>query len=89
LKKSFTKRTGEKGTISHAYYDTAVVCCHPPHLPAELRVYVRGGELILDNTVAIVIAKGYVPPPDVAGDLLLDTLYIASFLGDPTVDEYD
>jgi hypothetical protein len=76
--------------ISHAYYDTAVVCCHPPHLPAEPRVYVRGGgELIPDNTVAIVIAKGYVPPPDVAGDLLLDTLYIASFPGDLTVDEYD
>lgn len=88
---AFTKRSGEKGTISHAYYDTAVVCRHAPHLPAELRVYVRGTELIPDETVAIVVAKGYVPPGDVAGDLLLDALYIAPFPGDPTGDsvEYD
>lgn len=85
---SFTKCTGEKGTISHAYYDMAVIWRHPSHLPAKLRIYTHGGELIPNDTVAIVIAKGYVPPPppDVAGDLFLDTLYIAPFLGTPTGD---
>ena len=33
-----------------------------------------------------MIAKGYVPPGDVAGDLLLDALYIAPFPGNTTGD---
>ena len=77
---SFTRRTGDKGNICHAHYKTAVACRHPPDLPAEIRIYSRGSDpLLADETLAIVIAKGYVPPGDVAGDLLLDTLYIAPF----------
>jgi hypothetical protein len=85
----FTKHTSEKGTISYTHYDTAVVCRHLPQLPAELRVYVCGTELISDHTVSIVIVKGYVPPSDVAGDLLLNALYIAPFPGNPSGDSIE
>lgn len=81
---SFTKRSGEKATTCHAHYATAVVCRQPPLLPAEIRIYSRSGDPLLpENTVAVVVAKGYVPAGDVAGDLLLDALYIAPFPGNP------
>lgn len=79
---SFTKRSGEQGTTTHTHYSTALVCRTPPALPAELRVYSRSSDPFLpDNTVTIVVAKGYIPAGDVAGDLLLDALHIAPFPG--------
>ena len=79
---SFTKHSGEQVMTTHAHYTTAVVCRTPPALPAELRVYSRSSDSCLpDNTVAIVVAKGYVPTGDIAGDLLLDALHIAPFPG--------
>jgi hypothetical protein len=35
---SFTKRSGEKGTVTHTYYKTAVACRKPPEIPADLRI---------------------------------------------------
>lgn len=87
---SFTKRNGEKMTVSHAHYTTAVICRNPPQLPAELRVYSRANDIILpDETVAFVIAKGFIPPSNVPGDLLLDAMHVAPFPGNPAGDNYD
>ena len=88
---SFTKRSGEMGTVTHALYTTSVVCRLPPDLPAELRMYYRATDsLYADRTVALVIAKGYVPPGDVAGDLLLDAIHVAPLpaSGDPNDEDF-
>jgi hypothetical protein len=72
---SFTRRTGEKVTICHAHYKTAVACCHLPSLPAEICIYAHATDPLLpDETVAIVIAKGYVPPGNAA--MLLVTYFL-------------
>lgn len=87
---TFTKRTGDKGIVKHTHYGTAVACRHPPQLPADLRIYARSGDRVYsDNTVAIVVAKGHIPAPDVAGDLLFDAMDFAPFPGDPSAPDYD
>lgn len=87
---SVPRRTGGTGTICHAQYSTAVVCRAVPHLPAELRVFSRGDETFLpDQTVAFVVAKVYVPPANVPGDLQLDAMHLAPFPGNPCSDSYD
>lgn len=62
---SFTKCSGEKGTVTHTLYTTSV--CHLlSDLPTELRMYYHARDsLYTDWMVALVIAKGYVPPGDV------------------------
>jgi len=62
---------------------------HPPALPADIQIYARTTDPLLPNeTVAIVIVKGYVPPGDIAGDLLLESSVarcdMASFPGNTT-----
>lgn len=87
---SFTKRSGEKGTVTHALYTTSVVCCLPPDLPAELQMYYCATDsLYADRTVALVITKGYVPPGDVAGDLLLDAIHIAPLPANSDLNDED
>jgi hypothetical protein len=88
---TYTKRSGETGYATYVHYTTAVECRQPPLLPAELRVFTRLEDLTIypDKTVALIVAKGYIPPGDVTGDLLLDALHFAPFPGDPSSLDYD
>jgi hypothetical protein len=85
-----TKKTGEQSTTWHTHYTSALICREPPELPVELRVFTRNSDNIYaDHTVALVIAKGFIPAPDVPGDLLLDAIHVAPFPGNPAGENYD
>ena len=42
-----------------------------------------------DNTVAFVLAKAYVPPGNIAGNVLLEAIHVVPLLGDPSDESYD
>jgi hypothetical protein len=53
-------------------------------------MYTKPNEPVLaDDTVAFVVAKGFVPAPDVPGDVLLEALHVAPFPGNPASVNYD
>jgi hypothetical protein len=87
---AITKADGMSTGIWHVHYDTALTCQDPPLLPAELRNYSPINDTVFqDDTVAFVMAKAYVPPGNVVGNILLEAIHIAPLLGDPSDDSYD
>ncbi|KAH9990154.1 hypothetical protein BJV77DRAFT_1151130 [Russula vinacea] len=85
-----TKRSGDKASLYHNHYSTAIICRHPPYLPGEVRYYTRATDSVCaDNSVAFMVAKGYIPAADVPGDILLDAMRLVPFPGDPSLDGYD
>ncbi|KAH9988676.1 hypothetical protein BJV77DRAFT_949311 [Russula vinacea] len=85
-----TKRSGDKASLYHNHYSTAIICRHPPYLPGEVRYYTRATDSVCaDNSVAFMVAKGYIPAANVPGDILLDAMRLVPFPGDPSLDGYD
>ena len=85
-----TKRSGDKASLYHNHYSTAIICRHPPYLPGEVRYYTRATDSVCaDNSVAFMVAKGYIPAADVPRDILLDAMRLVPFPGDPSLLNYD
>ena len=76
--------------IWHVHYNTALTCQDLPLLPAELRNCSPVINTVFqDDTVTFVMAKAYVPPGNVAGNILLEAIHITPLPGDPSDDSYD
>jgi hypothetical protein len=88
VKTSYTKRNGDKRSAWHAHYKAAVRCRNSSDLPAEVRVYSPYDAIYSDNTFAFIIAKGFVPPANVGGEILLDAMHVAACPGNPADDNY-
>ena len=74
----------------HVSYTTSINCNISGPVSAELHKYSPPGDTIFqDNTIAYVIAKAYIPPGSVQGNILLEAIHIAPVLGDPTSKEYE
>ncbi|KAH9991005.1 hypothetical protein BJV77DRAFT_1119013, partial [Russula vinacea] len=71
-----TKRSGDKASLYHNHYSTAIICRHPPYLPGEVRYYTRATDSVCaDNSVAFMVAKGYIPAamfPEISCWMLCD-----------------
>src|SRR3984957_21159771 len=75
----------------HAYYVSTIQCPEPPFLSTQLRIYSPINDPILpDNTVAHVVGKLHIPPPDAAdSSALIDAIHLTPCPVDPTTDNYE
>jgi hypothetical protein len=68
-----TKADDSSTSIWHVHYEMVLTCQEPPSLPAELRNYSPVNDTVFqDDTVVFVMAKAYVSPGNVAGNILLE-----------------
>lgn len=85
-----TRANGSTAAIWHAYYDTCLMCSGSPTLPAELRKYSTVNDAILvDDMVAFVVAKAFIPPGNLPGNVLLDAFHVVPMSGDPSSEDYE
>lgn len=90
IRTEISKTNGTAQAIYHISYTTSIDCNISGPVSAELRKYSPPGDTIFqDDTIAYVIAKAYVPPGNVQGNILLEAIHIAPVLGDPTSREYE
>ena len=84
------KTNGSTQGVYYIHYITSVNCSVSGPISAELRKYSPPNDTVLaDNTIAFVIAKVYVPPANVPGNILLEAIHIAPVPGDPTSEAYE
>ena len=90
LRSDVTRADGSTAAIWHVYYDTCLMCSGSPTLPAELRKYSTVNDAILvDDTVAFVVAKAFIPPGNLPGNVLLDAFHVVPMSGDPSSEDYE
>jgi len=87
---AITKVDGLSTSIWHIHYEMALTCQEPPSLPAELRNYSPVNDTVFqDNTVTFMLAKVYVPPGNIAGNVLLEAIHVVPLPGDPSDKSYN
>jgi len=78
-------------SVFHAVYTTAIHFPSGPSLQAQIHIWSPSNDVLhMNDTVALVFAKAFVPPnPDPSTIVLLEAYYIYSFPGDPASDTYE
>ncbi|EPQ51599.1 hypothetical protein GLOTRDRAFT_48698 [Gloeophyllum trabeum ATCC 11539] len=77
-------------TTSHILYGTSLKLTDQTLVPAELRVWaLKSTPILPDDTVVFLLAKACSPADATAGTVLLDSLVMQAFPGDPDSESYD
>jgi hypothetical protein len=85
-----SKANGSTAMIWHVHYKTTLTCQDPLSLLAELQNYNPINNTVFDDdSIAFMVLKVYIPPGNVASNVLLEALYIAPLPGDLGDDSYD
>jgi hypothetical protein len=89
VRSEVTRSDGSSQTLYHVHYITSVTCS-TSSVSADLRKYSPPNDIILrDNTIAFLVAKCYIPPANVPGNILLEAIHIAAVPGDPSSPGYE
>jgi hypothetical protein len=90
VRTEISKSNGSTQAAYYMTYVTSIECTNSDPVSAELRKYSPPGDSVLrDDTIAFVIAKAFVPPGTVAGNILLEAIHIAPVPGDPGSPKYE
>jgi len=80
-------RSGHDMRVYHVHYTTTIQCLDSTSIPADVRVYSSGTDMILaDNTVAFVLAKLFIKQDRSAE---MDAICLSQVPGDPESDTYE
>lgn len=89
VRTEISKSNGSTQGVYYMTYITSIQCSNSDPVSAELRKYSPPGDSVFqDDTIAYVIAKAFVPPGTVTGNILLEALHIAPVPGDPASFNY-
>lgn len=90
IRTDVARPNGTSQGVYYVHYETIVQCSQSGPISAELRKYSPPGESVLQNdTIAYVVAKAYMPPPNMPRTFLLEAIHIAPEPGDPSSDDYE
>ncbi|KIO03560.1 hypothetical protein M404DRAFT_145747 [Pisolithus tinctorius Marx 270] len=83
-------RGGNGAKTYHCFYDSTVQCTSSVVFPVQLRVYSPFNDMLLvDDSVAYVIARAYIPSSIPHDPILLEAVDLAAVPGDPSSEEYE
>ena len=75
------------GAPYYTLYSTALKCSRGAVLPANIRLYSPPNEPLLADQSIVHLVGCFIAPT--SSTILIDALYLTTYPGDPTDDEYD
>ncbi|KAI5995787.1 hypothetical protein F5J12DRAFT_703306, partial [Pisolithus orientalis] len=84
-----TTKAGGGVKAYHCLYNTVLQCVLGPVFPVQLHIYsLFNGLLLMDDSVAYVIVRAYIPPSIPCDPILLEASDIVPFPGDPGSEKF-